>query len=128
MNTAHFFYRNVIFSKANNQVSLVNFDNPEKDREVLEPWFGMVLMLADGQHTIKELVEMLATKYDGAAPPNLEQTIHSAIQRLAESKFIVLTEKKTDLPYYLSLPYERLDIEKAKELYKKDKANMAEKK
>lgn len=125
MDTSLFFYRNVIFSKANNQVSLVNFDNPEKDREVLEPWFGMVLMLADGQHSIKELVEMLATKYDGGAPQNLEQTIHSAVQRLAESNFIVLTEEKTDLPYYMSLPYERLDIEKARKLYDEDKANMA---
>ena len=55
MNTAHYFYRNIIFSKKENQISLININNPE-ETEILDPWFSMVIQLADGQHTIAELL------------------------------------------------------------------------
>lgn len=124
MDTSQYFYRNVIFSKEGNQVSLIDIDNPENKGQALESWFGLVLQLADGQHTIEELFQNLSSKYNGAIPINLEQTIHSVVGRLVESKFIILTKEATELPYYLSLPYERLDIEKAKKLLKKDRVNI----
>ena len=124
MNTEQFFYRNVIYSKVNNTVSIVDINNPDKKREDLEPWFGAIFQLADGQHTIEELYNLLSQKYTEGAPADLLRTIISVIERLSESKLIMLSDVKTDLPYYLSMPYEMMDIEKAKELLAEDRAKI----
>ncbi|VAV84885.1 hypothetical protein MNBD_BACTEROID02-1987 [hydrothermal vent metagenome] len=125
MDTSKYFYRNVIFSKTKNQVSLIDIYNPENKKQVLEPWFGVVLQLADGQHTIDELFSLLSEKYKENPPANLKKTIHSVIERLVKSNLIMLTGKATELPYYLSRSYEHLDIEKAKKLIKEDKINLS---
>lgn len=125
MDTSKYFYRNVIFSKTGNQISLIDINNPNSEKQVLESWFGVVLQLADGQHTIDELIDLLSNKYKGAPPANLKETIHSVIERLTKSNLIMLTDKVTELPYYLSRPYEYLDIEKAKKLLKEDRKHIA---
>lgn len=125
MDTTKYFYRNVIFSKTGNQISLIDINNPNSEKQVLESWFGVVLQLADGQHTIDELIDLLSNKYKGAPPANLKETIHSVIERLTKSNLIMLTDKVTELPYYLSRPYEYLDIEKAKKLLKEDRKHIA---
>ncbi len=121
MNTEQYFYRNVIFSKQGKTISIVDIQNPKNDREELDPWFGMVLQLADGMHTVGQLLQYISTLYNGMPPENLEKTIHSVVERMAENRLIMLTEKETKLPYYLSMPYELLDIEKAKIELAKDK-------
>jgi len=126
MDTSKYFYRNVIFSKKQNQVSLIDIYNPDTNKQVLEPWFGVVLQLADGQHTIDELFSLLSSKYKETPPDNLEKTIHSVIERLAKSNLLILTDKATELPYYLSRPYEYLDTEKAKKLLKKDRKQIVD--
>ncbi len=126
MNTSKYFYRNVIFSKSGNQISLLDIHNPENKKQDLEPWFGIVLQLADGQHTIEELFSLLSNKYKGTPSANLKETIHSVVDRLAETNFIVLTEEKTELSYYLSRPYEHLEIEKVKKLLKEDRKQIVD--
>jgi hypothetical protein len=124
MDTAKYFYRNVIFSKLENKISLIDIHNPDNEKQDLEPWFGIVLQLADGQHTIEELYNLLSHKYKGAPPSNLKETIHSVVDRLAKADFIMLTEEKTELPYYLSMPYEHLNVEKAKKLLIEDRTQL----
>ena len=122
MDTSQYFYRNVIFSRLNNKVCIVDIFNPNDPGKEVDSWMGLVLLHADGQHTIAELFENLSDKYKGNPPANLKETVNSVVERLAEMKFIILTEKKTELPYYLSLPAERLDLDKAKELIEAEKA------
>lgn len=124
MNTEQYFYRNVIYSKVNNTVSIIDINNPNKKREDLEPWFGVVFQLADGQHTIEEMYNLLAKKYTAGPPDDLLRTIVSIIERLSESKLIMLSDIKTELPYYLSMPYEMLDIEKAKRILAEDRSSI----
>lgn len=121
MEATKYFYRNVIFSKKGDKIALIDLDNPDKIGKPLDRWLGLVLQLADGQHTVKELVPFLAQRYFEGSPDNLEKTIYSTVERLEFMQFIVLTDEKTVLPYYLSLPYEQLDIEKAKKLIEEDK-------
>jgi hypothetical protein len=124
MDPSHYFYRNVVFSKQGKTISLVDIENPKVKGEVLESWFGAVLQLADGQHTVDQLLEYLSAQYNGSPPSNLKETVHSVVERLAESKFIVLIDKPVKLPYYLSAPVELLDLEKAKELMLKHRAKL----
>ena len=121
MDTTQYFYRNVILSMVGNTLSLIDIYNPDQKRETLEPWLGLVLQYADGQSTIETLYQNLTARYNGSPPANLRATILSVISRLVDLQFIVLTKEATDLPYYLSLPYEQLDLEKAKKLLNEDK-------
>ncbi len=126
MDTSQYFYRNVIISKASDKVSLIDIYNPDEKGEALEGWLGLVLQLADGQHTIEELFQHLSRKYNRMPPANLKETVHSVVERLAKLKFIVLTKEVVELPYYLSLPYEQLDIDKAKKELEEDKINKSQ--
>ncbi len=124
MDTSQYFYRNVILSMVDNKVSQINIHNPDQKGQALDPWFGLVLQYANGDRTIEALYQDLSGRYNGSPPANLEATIHSVVNRLVDLKFIVLTKEATDLPYYLSLPYEQLDVEKAKKLLKEDKVKL----
>ena len=124
MDTSQYFYRNVILSMVDNKVSLIDIHNPEKKEQALDPWFGLVLQYANGHRTIEVLYQDLSGKYDGSPPANLKATIHSVVDRLVDLRFIVLTKEATDLPYYLSLPYEQMDVEKAKKSLKEDKVKL----
>jgi hypothetical protein len=124
MEDSKYFFRNVTFSKSAGKVYLIDIFNPDDDREELEGWFGLVLIMADGQHTVAELFDLLSSKYKGETPHNLRETIDDVVLRMSDHKLIVLTDIKTELPYYLSLPYEQLDLVKAKELMAEDRKNV----
>lgn len=128
MDATQYFYRNVMFSKQGDEISLVDIYNPKNEEKVLEKWFGLVLQLADGQHTINELLDFISKQYKGNPPDSLGPTIHSVVERLVNLQFIILTKETTELPYYLSRPVELLDIEKAKKLMEEDKKSSKPKK
>lgn len=115
MDTSQYFYRTVIFSKQGEKISLVDIHDPEKEALAFEPWLGVVVSLADGQHTIRELIDGIASRYDGEPPGDLQRTLESAIERLMETEVIKLNDEPVELPYYLSLPVERMNLEQAKQ-------------
>jgi len=43
----------------------------------------------------------------------LDSTIESAVKRLSETGIVQLSDEPIELPYYLTLPAERLDVPKA---------------
>jgi hypothetical protein len=114
-----YFYRTAIYTENNGEPALADINNPTRITP-LEPWFGVVVPLADGQHTLGELIECIAYRYQGNAPANLEQTLESVVERLIEGKLLVTSTEKAELPYYLAQPIEHLDIEKAKNLMAED--------
>jgi hypothetical protein len=114
LDTSQYFYRTVIFSKQGEKISLVDIHDPEKEALTFEPWLGVVVSLADGQHTILELIDGIASRYDGEPPDDLQRTLESAIERLIETDVIKLNGEPVELPYYLSLPVERIDLERAR--------------
>jgi len=118
MDNSKYFYRTVIFSRKDNETALADIEHPERITP-LENWLGLVVSLADGQHNIQELIEYMQNRYQ-QVPDNLEETLHSVIERLEEGKMIQLSEKAVDLPYYLASPIEELDLDKARKLIKED--------
>lgn len=120
LNKSQYFYRNIVISKQGDKVSIVDINNPEKEALTFEPWLGLVVVLADGQHTIGELIDTLKQKYNGSPPAELERTIESVIERLTETQAIILTDEPVEMPYYLSMPAEQLNLDKARQLMAED--------
>ncbi|WP_299797819.1 hypothetical protein [uncultured Shewanella sp.] len=118
MDNTQYFYRTAIFTRKDNQVSLVDIDKPE-DTTPMEDWMAVVVSLADGRHTVSELIEYMRAQYR-TAPRELEDTLHSVLERLQEGKIVQLSDQPVELPYYLAEPLESLDIEKAKKLIRED--------
>ena len=118
MDNNQYFYRTVVFTRANNQVALADINNP-KSVSPLEDWMGVVVSLADGKHTVQELIDYMSNQYE-SAPENLKETLHSVLERLIEGGIVLLSKEKIELPYYLASPIENYDIEKAKQEMQKD--------
>ena len=99
-------------------MALADVHHPQ-NTSPLDDWMGIVVSLADGSHTIEELVSYLKKHYP-MPPENLEKTLHSVLERLEGGEIVRLTDEKVELPYYLASPIEELDIEKAKKLMNED--------
>ncbi len=52
MDRSQYFARCVVFSKQGDKVSLVDLHDPEAEALSYELWLGLVVSLADGQHTL----------------------------------------------------------------------------
>jgi hypothetical protein len=118
LNNSHYFYRTAIYTRKNDEVGLVDIEQPDNVTP-LDEWLGLVVSLADGAHSIQELLDYVSSRYS-SAPANLEETVHSVIERLQEGNLIKLSESPVTLPYYLAEPLELLDIEKARKLIAED--------
>lgn len=119
MDKDKYFFRAVIYALHKDKVLLVDMKNP-KASTPLDPWLGRVVALADGQHTVQELIDFLASQYPDGPPDNLTDTIESVIKRLEETHVIHLSDEPVELPYYLATPANEQDPKKAKELIEKD--------
>ncbi|WP_432473469.1 hypothetical protein [Amphritea sp. HPY] len=119
METNKYFYRNVIFTRKGGKVALVDIHNPAHTTDI-EDWLGIVVSLADGQHTLQQLIDYMAAQYPASAPTELAKTIESVVERLIEGKMIQLTDESVELPYYLSEPIEKLDLEQARQKMHED--------
>lgn len=118
MNNSDYFYRTVVYTRENNEIGLVDIHQPDQVTP-LDEWLGLVVSLADGAHTIQELLDYISNRY-ASVPANLEKTVHSVIERLQEGDLIKLSESPVVLPYYLAEPIEALDLEKAQKLIAED--------
>jgi hypothetical protein len=118
-NRTKYFARTVVFAKREDEVRLVDMHDGSAT-EPLEPWLGRVFLLADGSHTVQQLIDLVAGQYGATPPANLERTIDSVIERLHDSNVIALSEERVTLPYYLSLPADELDDERANQLMAED--------
>ena len=118
MDTTQYFYRTVVFTRKAGIVALANINNPQESTK-LEEWFGVVISLADGKHTLQELTDFMAKQYP-QKPTSLDDTLESVIERLLEGNMLKLSKKAVELPYYLAAPIEQLNIDKAQKLIIED--------
>ena len=107
-----------MISRRDQQVALADINNPEKITP-LDEWLGTVISLADGAHTVNEMMSYMRSRYP-EPPQNLEETLQSVVERLLEGNLIALSETAVTLPYYLAEPIELLDLDKARDLIRED--------
>ena len=120
MEHAHYFKRNTVYKVEGDNVSVVSV---QEDNALthLDPWMAKVVSLADGQHTIDQLIQHLTGLYPDGAPDNLVDTIESIITRLTDSEVIELTTRPSLLPYYLRIPMDEQDPKQATKLMIEDR-------
>ena len=121
MNNEQYFFRTAIFTRRDNQIALADINQPDHVTP-LDDWLGTVVSLADGHHCIQQLIDYVGSQYT-ESPANLEQTLHSVIERLLEGKLIGLSESAVNLPYYLAEPIEDLDLKVARTQIEEDGFN-----
>jgi hypothetical protein len=116
---AHFFKRIAVYKVEGEDVSIVDVQ-ANNVLTPLDPWMARVVLLADGQHTIAQLIQHMSNQYPDGAPENLVETIESVIMRLTESDVVELTARPSLLPYYIRLPIDEQDPKEATQLMLKD--------
>ena len=122
ISTGQYFYRNNAYTRltgGEGEVALVDKRNPNETVK-LEPWLATVFLLADGQHTIDELIDYLRSQYEAQPPEELELTILSVVERLVESSTVQLSKTAHEMPYHLARPIEELDPDEARRLLEED--------
>lgn len=115
MDHSHYFTRTTVYRVEKEAVSVVDVHD-NNTITPLDPWMGAVIALADGQHTVAQLIQHMTGQYPGGAPDNLVDTIESVIKRLTDSGVLKLTLIPETLPYYLSMPLDAQDPKIATEL------------
>lgn len=115
---ASYFVRCARFEMTDGHVTVID---PKSPRVVtLDPWLEVIYGAADGQRTMQQFIEHLKTQYSGGAPAGLEEQTLQLVGKLQAEGLIRLTDHKTQLPYYLSMPIAEQDKEKALAEMKKD--------
>ena len=114
-----YFARTVVYAKRDGEVFLVDMHDASVTQP-LDPWLGKVLLLADGSRTVKELIDYIGRTYREGPPPTLSTTLDSVIERLAETNTIAFSDEPVTLPYYLALPADEQDAERANQLMLED--------
>ncbi|HEA25627.1 MAG TPA: PqqD family peptide modification chaperone [Ectothiorhodospiraceae bacterium] len=115
MDHAHYFKRTAVYKVEENEISVVDV-HENNTITPLDPWMGAVVSLADGQHTIAQLIQHMSAQYPDGAPEKLTETLESVIDRLTETDVIELTLRPSILPYYLRLPMNEQDPKQATEM------------
>ena len=119
MEHAYYFKRNTVYKVDGDEISIVDVKN-SNTLTTLDPWMSRIVLLADGQHTLDQLIQHITAQYPDGAPSNLVETIESVITRLTESEVIELTMRPSLLPYYLRLPIDEQDPKEATAMMIKD--------
>ena len=114
-----YFSRAVTYTKRNNDLVLVDVHDGTLSPP-LDPWLAKVYLLADGQHTLFELIDFVTRQYQGKPPENLSITMDSVIGRLLEAEIIKLTDTPQNLAYYLSMPFDDQDHNLSRKLMLED--------
>ena len=97
----------------------INVVDPNAPRVLtLDPWLQTIFLAANGQITITEFTNSMATKYGSKSsiPDGLDRTILGEIQKLVDLKIVELLDESQFLPYYIELPQSDQERDKAKRL------------
>lgn len=115
MEHSYYFKRNTVYKLEGESISVVDVQENNAITP-LDPWMARVASLADGQHTVEQLIQHMIAQYPDSAPDNLIETIESVITRLTDSDVIELTARPSLLPYYLRIPLDEQDPKKATQM------------
>jgi hypothetical protein len=107
-----FFRRKARFDVLNDHIVVAD---PKQPRMVtLDSWLELVFQMADGEHTVGQMIAHLGKGYDGGPPAGLDQQIIEIVNNLVQLGFVELVAEGKPLPFYLSQPVSKQDPAAAK--------------
>lgn len=97
-------------------------DNNAPRMITMDPWPQMIFLDSDGQKTIEEYIFELTGKYGRKQPipEDLDNEVINLIEKLVNDKLIGLSDTKYELPYYIDLPKNKQNSDKARKLMLED--------
>ncbi len=119
MDKSHYFYRIAVYTHHEGDVGLVNVHDSNR-LYPLDEWLGTIINLADGQHTMGDFIAFISQQYPAGPPENFDEQVEQMFQHLIDIQALRMAAEPVELPYYLSIPAEDQDIEKAKTLMIED--------
>jgi len=112
-----FFARNVTYEMVGERVALMG---PGPTVTSVDDWGQLVFLAADGEHTVGELIAQLAGKYPNGIPRELPEQVRHIVREMAKAGFLTLAANRAPLPYYLSMPMQKQDVQRSKRLMEAD--------
>lgn len=115
---AQYFIRNTRYTVLKERLVLI-----ERERAgmvTVDEWPQLVYMSADGQHTVGEFIAALGKHYSTGMPRGFDGQTRRVVHDMVSLGYIALIQAKKSLPYYLSMPIEQQDKERAKVLMEAD--------
>jgi hypothetical protein len=109
-NTRYMMMKERLMLKERSRAGLVTMDE----------WYEVVFLGADGEHTVAEFIKALGNDYPDGVPEGLADQTRQIIGELEARGYIALSDEKKTLPYYLAIPIEQQDRERAKLLMEAD--------
>ncbi|MCI0638175.1 MAG: hypothetical protein L0Y72_25025 [Gemmataceae bacterium] len=107
-----YFRRTARFDLLNGHIVVAD---PKQPRMVtLDPWLELVFQMADGEHTIDQMIVHLGKGYEGGSPAGLDQQVLDIVNHLVAEGFVELVANSTTLPFYLTEPVSKQDAAEAK--------------
>lgn len=113
-----YFSRNATFTMLQDKVVLIERSRP--GTVTMDEWPQLIFLSADGKRTVSEFTSELGQHYKDGIPPGLLEQTRGLMKALTDRGFILLHDQAMPLPYYLALPIERQDMERAKKLMEED--------
>lgn len=113
-----YFSRNTRYTLLKEKVVLVERDRP--GMVTMDEWSQLVFLSANGEHNVDDLISVLGRQYQGGAPLGMAEQTRVLVRDLAQRGHIVLHDQRRKLPYYLAIPVEQQDKERAKTFMEAD--------
>ena len=88
--------------------------------EKLDVWMEIIIIAADGQKRVREILEFIVAEFGGDAPQELEGGMINLIEQLNTLHILETHTKPRELPYYLKLPVSQQNRHRARALMIED--------
>jgi hypothetical protein len=98
------------FEESENRLFVVDRYSPRLI--TLDPWLELLFGMADGKHSVSEMIEALKKGYE-SAPDGLADLVFDVLSRLVNEKMVELRDSASELPYYLAIPVHQQDHNRA---------------
>lgn len=70
----------------------------------MDPWPQMIFLMADGEHTVAQLITHLSSQYQGGAPPGLADQVRDIVLLLEREGVVQLHAQPKLLPPEFARP------------------------
>lgn len=107
------------YDLAGKNVVLRESDGPQRV-EKLDVWMEIIVIAADGQKRVREILDFIVGEFGGDAPEELEAGMLNLVEQLSMLNILETHVKPRELPYYLKLPVSQQNRHRARALMIED--------